>query len=165
MQTVQTTEGTAPGQDIPDLRLFVFALFFIFGGITSLNDVLIPKLKELFTLSYAEVMTVQFAFFAAYFIISIPAAAIVKRVGYMRAAVIGLLAMMTGCLLFIPASLSAMFAMFLLALFVLASGITVIRSNGAVVASASPALTQSEARPLVPWKRYSAGYRAVVSTS
>jgi len=127
MQTVHTTEGTAPGQDIPDLRLFVFALFFIFGGITSLNDVLIPKLKELFTLSYAEVMTVQFAFFAAYFIISIPAAAIVKRVGYMRAAVIGLLTMMTGCLLFIPASLSALFAMFLLALFVLASGITVIQ--------------------------------------
>jgi len=126
MQT-HVTEGAQPGQDIPDLRLFVFALFFIFGGITSLNDVLIPKLKELFTLSYAEVMTVQFAFFAAYFIISIPAAAIVKRVGYMRAAVIGLLTMMTGCLLFIPASLSAVFAMFLLALFVLASGITVIQ--------------------------------------
>lgn len=127
MQMTRTTEGAQPGQDIPDLRLFVFALFFIFGGITSLNDVLIPKLKELFTLSYAEVMTVQFAFFAAYFIISIPAAAIVKRVGYMRAAVIGLLTMMTGCLLFIPASLSAVFAMFLLALFVLASGITVIQ--------------------------------------
>ena len=120
-------QGAAPGQDIPDLRLFVFALFFIFGGITSLNDVLIPKLKLLFTLSYAEVMTVQFAFFAAYFIISIPAAAIVKRVGYMRAAVIGLLTMMAGCLLFIPASLSALFAMFLLALFVLAAGITVIQ--------------------------------------
>jgi MFS transporter, FHS family, L-fucose permease len=127
MQTTHVTEGAKPGQDIPDLRLFVFALFFIFGGITSLNDVLIPKLKLLFTLSYAEVMTVQFAFFAAYFIVSIPAAAIVKRVGYMRAAVIGLLTMMTGCLLFIPASLSAVFAMFLLALFVLASGITVIQ--------------------------------------
>ena len=81
---------------------------------------LIPKLKSLFTLSYTDVMLVQFAFFAAYLIISIPAAAIVKRVGYMRAAVIGLLTMMAGCLLFIPASLSAVFAMFLLALFVLA---------------------------------------------
>ncbi|MES2294080.1 MAG: sugar MFS transporter [Pseudomonadota bacterium] len=126
MQT-HTTEGAAPGQDVPDLRLFVFALFFIFGGITSLNDVLIPKLKSLFTLSYGDVMLVQFAFFAAYLIISIPAAAIVKRVGYMRAAVIGLLMMMTGCLLFIPASLSAIFVMFLLALFVLASGITIIQ--------------------------------------
>jgi FHS family L-fucose permease-like MFS transporter len=126
MQT-HTTEGVAPGQDVPDLRLFVFALFFIFGGITSLNDVLIPKLKSLFTLSYTDVMLVQFAFFAAYLIISIPAAAIVKRVGYMRAAVIGLLTMMAGCLLFIPASLSAVFATFLLALFVLASGITIIQ--------------------------------------
>jgi FHS family L-fucose permease-like MFS transporter len=126
MQT-HTTEGAAPGQDVPDLRLFVFALFFIFGGITSLNDVLIPKLKSLFTLSYADVMLVQFAFFAAYLIVSIPAAAIVKRVGYMRAAVIGLLMMMVGCLLFIPASLSAVFATFLLALFVLASGITIIQ--------------------------------------
>jgi FHS family L-fucose permease-like MFS transporter len=126
MQT-HTTEGAQPGQDIPDLRLFVFALFFIFGGITSLNDVLIPKLKLLFTLSYHEAMMVQFAFFAAYLVISIPAAAIVKRVGYMRAAVIGLLTMMTGCLLFIPASLSAVFAMFLLALFVLASGVTIIQ--------------------------------------
>ena len=127
MQPTPATEGARPGQDIPDLRLFVFALFFIFGGITSLNDVLIPKLKQLFTLSYAEVMMVQFAFFAAYLVISIPAAAIVKRVGYMRSAVIGLLTMMAGCLLFIPASLSALFAMFLLALFVLATGITVIQ--------------------------------------
>jgi FHS family L-fucose permease-like MFS transporter len=115
------------GQDAPDLRLFVFALFFIFGGITSLNDVLIPKLKELFTLSYAQVMLVQFFFFAAYFFISIPAAAIVKRMGYMRAAVVGLLTMMAGCILFVPASLSALFEIFLLALFVLATGITIIQ--------------------------------------
>ena len=127
MHQARTMEGRGPGQDIPDLRLFVFALFFIFGGITSLNDVLIPKLKLLFTLSYTDVMLVQFAFFAAYLVISIPAAAIVKRVGYMRAAVIGLLTMMAGCLLFIPASLSALFAMFLLALFVLATGITIIQ--------------------------------------
>jgi len=115
------------GQDAPDLRLFVFALFFIFGGITSLNDILTPKLKDLFTLSYAQVMLVQSAFFGAYFVVSIPAAAIVKRVGYMRAAVIGLLTMMTGCLLFVPASLSAVFEVFLLALFVVAIGITIIQ--------------------------------------
>ena len=127
MQPMPAATGARPGQDVPDLRLFVFALFFIFGGITSLDDILIPKLKQLFTLSYAEVMMVQFAFFAAYLVISIPAAAIVKRVGYMRSAVIGPLTMMTGCLLFIPASLSAAFAMFLLALFVLATGITVIQ--------------------------------------
>src|ERR1700756_3842874 len=115
----------AQWSNVRELRLFVFALFFIFGGITSLNDVLIPKLKELFTLSYAQVMLVQFAFFAAYLIVSIPAAAIVKRMGYMRAAVVGLLTMMAGCLLFAPASLSALFIMFLLAVFVLATGITI----------------------------------------
>ena len=97
----------AAGHDSGYLRVFVFALFFFFGGITSLNDVIIPKLKELFTLSYAEVMTVQSAFFGAYFIISLPAAAIVSRIGYMRSAVVGLTLMMIGCLLFIPASSSA----------------------------------------------------------
>ncbi len=111
----------------PDLRVFVFALFFIFGGITSLNDVVIPKLKGLFTLTYGEVMLVQSAFFAAYFVISLPAAAVVRRVGYMRGAVIGLLLMTAGCLLFIPASSSGLFATFLAALFVLAAGITVVQ--------------------------------------
>src|SRR6202142_993670 len=110
-----------------DLRLFVFGLFFIFGGITSLNDVLIPKLKSLFTLSYADVMLVQSAFFAAYFLLPPPAAQIVDRVGYMRSAVIGLLCMAAGCLLFIPASASGLFMPFLLALFVLAAGITIVQ--------------------------------------
>jgi len=87
-----------------DLRIFVFALFFIFGGITSLNDVVIPKLKALFTLNYAEAMLVQSAFFAAYFIISLPAAEVVKRFGYMRTAVLGLVTMTVGCLLFVLAA-------------------------------------------------------------
>lgn len=110
-----------------DLQAFVFVLFFAFGGITSLNDVIIPKLKALFTLTYGEVMLVQSAFFAAYFIISIPAAALVRRIGYMRSAVAGLLTMTTGCLLFIPASSYGLFGLFLLALFVLASGITTVQ--------------------------------------
>ena len=71
-------QQAAPWSNVRELRLFVFALFFIFGGITSLNDVLIPKLKGLFTLTYAEVMLVQTAFFAAYFLISIPGAEIVR---------------------------------------------------------------------------------------
>ncbi len=118
--------GGAPAQ-ARGLAPFVFALFFIFGGITSLNDVLIPKLKELFTLSYFQAMLVQSAFFAAYFLISLPGAALVKRIGYMRGAVAGLLTMMAGCLLFIPASKSATFGVFLFALFVLASGITIVQ--------------------------------------
>jgi FHS family L-fucose permease-like MFS transporter len=121
------SEGEGAHIDAPELRLFVMSLFFIFGGITSLNDVIIPKLKELFTLNYAQAMLVQSAFFAAYAIIGIPGAAIVKRVGYMRGAVIGLLTMMAGCLLFIPASASATFVVFLAALFVLASGVTIVQ--------------------------------------
>jgi MFS transporter, FHS family, L-fucose permease len=110
-----------------NLQVFVYVLFFAFGGITSLNDVIIPKLKALFTLSYGEVMLVQSAFFAAYFIISIPAAALVRRIGYMRSAVVGLMTMTAGCLMFIPASSHGLFGLFLLALFVLASGITTVQ--------------------------------------
>jgi FHS family L-fucose permease-like MFS transporter len=111
----------------PELRIFVFALFFIFGGITSLNDVIIPKLKGLFTLKYAEVMLVQSAFFAAYFIVSLPAAALLRHLGYMRTAAVGLMLMMLGCLLFIPASSAGLFPLFLGALFVLAAGITTVQ--------------------------------------
>lgn len=109
------------------LTIFVFALFFVFGGITSLNDVLIPKLKDLFTLSNGQALLIQSAFFAAYFLMSIPASAIVHRIGYMRSAVAGLLTMATGCLLFVPAAASGLFAAFLGALFVLASGITIVQ--------------------------------------
>ncbi len=113
--------------DAPELRLFVMALFFIFGGITSLNDVIIPKLKELFTLNYTQAMLVQFCFFTAYLVIGIPGAALVKRIGYMRGAVAGLLTMMAGCLLFIPASQTATYGVFLFALFVLASGVVIVQ--------------------------------------
>ncbi len=113
--------------DAPGLQYFVFGLFFIFGGITSLNDVIIPKLKELFTLNYTQAMLVQFCFFAAYLIVGIPGAKLVKKIGYMRGAVAGLLTMMVGCLLFIPASQTATYGIFLFALFVLASGVVIVQ--------------------------------------
>jgi len=113
--------------DAPGLQGFVLALFFIFGGITSLNDVIIPKLKELFTLNYTQAMLVQFCFFTAYLVIGIPGARLVKKIGYMRGAVAGLLTMMVGCLLFIPASQNALYGLFLLALFVLASGVVIVQ--------------------------------------
>jgi FHS family L-fucose permease-like MFS transporter len=123
-----TSNGGADDHvDAPQLQLFVMALFFIFGGITSLNDVIIPKLKELFTLNYTQAMLVQFCFFTAYAVIGIPGARLVKRIGYMRGAVAGLLLMMAGCLLFIPASKSAAYPIFLLALFVLASGVVIVQ--------------------------------------
>lgn len=113
--------------DAPGLQHFVFALFFIFGGITSLNDVIIPKLKELFTLSFFEASLVQFWFFIAYAVVGIPGARLVKRIGYMRGAVAGLLTMMVGCLLFIPASQSAVFGVFLFAYFILATGVVLVQ--------------------------------------
>ena len=119
--------GDGDGVDAPELRYFVMALFFIFGGITSLNDVIIPKLKELFTLNYTQAMLVQFCFFTAYLVIGIPGAQLVKRIGYMRGAVVGLLTMMIGCLLFIPASRTATYGLFLFALFVLASGVVIVQ--------------------------------------
>ena len=109
------------------LSFFVFTLFFIFGSITSLNDVLIPKLKSLFNLSYTEAMLVQSSFFLAYFIASIPAGVLISRIGYMRAALVGLLTMAAGCLLFIPATKVGLFAAFLGALFILATGVTVVQ--------------------------------------
>jgi len=115
------------GYDAPDLRVFVFALFFIFGGITSLNDIIIPKMRELFKLDHATSMLVQSAFFLAYALFSIPAAAIVRKAGYMRTASIGLVTMTVGCLLFIPAAANATFELFLFALFVLGAGITVVQ--------------------------------------
>lgn len=128
-RTVATPpEQNAPGiANVKRLSLFVFALFFIFGGITSLNDILIPKLKSLFSLSYAEAMLVQSSFFVAYAIASIPAGLLITRVGYMRAAALGLLTMAVGCVLFIPAALVGLFGAFLIALFVLAIGVTVVQ--------------------------------------
>jgi MFS transporter, FHS family, L-fucose permease len=125
--STQPEAGSSAVQYSPDLQAFVFALFFAFGGITSLNDVIIPKLKSLFILTYGEVMLVQSAFFLAYFVFSIPAAQLVRKIGYLRSAVVGLLIMTVGCILFIPASSQGVFGLFLVALFVLASGITTVQ--------------------------------------
>jgi FHS family L-fucose permease-like MFS transporter len=102
-------------------------LFFCWGFATVLVDTLIPRLKALFTLSYTEVMLTQFCFFLAYFIVSVPAGALIARVGYVRGIVIGLATMTLGCLMFIPASSSGTYEFFLLALFVMAAGITVLQ--------------------------------------
>lgn len=109
------------------LLLAVVALFFIWGGLISLNDILVPKLKGLFSLSYTEAMLAQFAFFSAYFVVSLPAGNLIARIGYMPGIVIGLGTMAVGCLLFVPASGSGIYATFLLALFVLAAGTTVLQ--------------------------------------
>ena len=103
------------------------SLFFMWGFITSLNDVLIPYLKEMFELSYTQAMLIQFCFFGAYFIVSIPAGMLVKKVGYQKGIVIGLFVASLGCLLFYPAPTVKAYWIFLAALFVLASGITLLQ--------------------------------------
>ena len=143
--TATSSQTDSTHIDAPQLQLFVMGLFFIFGGITSLNDVIIPKLKELFTLNYTQAMLVQFCFFAAYAVIGIPGARLVKKIGYMRGAVVGLLTMMAGCLLFIPASQTATYGVFLFALFVLASGVVIVQvvSNPLISLLGKPATAHS----------------------
>ncbi len=106
---------------------FVVALFFAWGFATVLNDTLIPKLKGLFELSYAEVMLTQFSFFLAYLFFSIPAGLLLSRVGYVRGIVAGLLMMGAGYLLFVPAAVAGAFSGFLAALFIVAGGITILQ--------------------------------------
>ena len=120
--------GTA-GSKEGNVRLIalVMTLFFAFGFCTVLVDSIIPKLKATFALSYAEVMLTQFCFFGAYFLISVPAAWLHRRVGYLRGVAVGLLLMALGCLLFTPAADAGIYPGFLLALFILASGVTVVQ--------------------------------------
>ena len=103
------------------------SLFFMWGLITSLNDVLIPRLKAVFELSYTEAMMVQFCFFFAYFVVSLPAGNLVKRIGYKSGIVAGLIIAGIGCACFYPAAEFQSYNYFLAALFVLASGITLLQ--------------------------------------
>jgi FHS family L-fucose permease-like MFS transporter len=119
-------EGDARNGAHTNALVIVTVLFFMWGLITSLNDVLIPHLKAIYTLSYVQAMLVQFCFFGAYFIVSLPAGALIRRIGYQKGAVAGLLIAAGGCALFYPASFGG-YGLFLLALFVLASGITILQ--------------------------------------
>ena len=102
----------------------VTTLFFMWGFLTSLNDILVPHLKSIFDLSYTHVMLIQFAFFSAYFLFSVPWSRIVNRIGYQKTMVVGLLTMAAGAILFVPAASVPSFPLFLAALMILAAGIT-----------------------------------------
>ena len=102
----------------------VTTLFFMWGFLTCLNDILVPHLKLIFDLSYARVMLVQFAFFSAYFLFSVPWSKIVNSIGYQRTMVVGLVTMAVGAFLFLPAASAASYPLFLTALIILAAGIT-----------------------------------------
>ncbi|KLI97470.1 sugar MFS transporter [Luteimonas sp. FCS-9] len=105
----------------------VSLIFLTWGGLTSLNDVLIPHLKAVFSMNYVQTLLIQFTFFGAYFLMSIPAGAVVSRIGYKASIVVGLLVAAAGAALFFPAARLPSYGLFLTALFVLASGITLLQ--------------------------------------
>jgi MFS transporter, FHS family, L-fucose permease len=125
--TPTNTTTSAPEQSYGAPLATVTTLFFMWGFLTCLNDILVPHLKSIFDLNYAEVMLIQFAFFGAYFIFSIPSAKVIDWIGYQRSMVVGLLTMGLGAFLFVPAASVPSFPLFLCALIVLAAGITCLQ--------------------------------------
>jgi MFS transporter, FHS family, L-fucose permease len=142
--TATTTTG-ASLQNYTRPLTIVTTLFFMWGFLTCLNDILVPHLKSIFDLSYARVMLIQFAFFSAYFLFSIPWSKIVNAIGYQKSMVAGLLCMAVGAFLFVPAASSASFSLFLGALIVLAAGITGLQvaANPYVVVLGKPETASS----------------------
>src|SRR5580658_713797 len=120
----QTTQPVSATPNYTRPLAIVTTLFFMWGFLTSLNDILLPHLKSIFDLSYARAMLIQFAFFSAYFLFSVPWSRIVNRIGYQRTMVIGLVTMALGAFLFLPAASAASYPLFLTALIILAGGIT-----------------------------------------
>ncbi len=135
--------STAPSYTRP--LAIVTTLFFMWGFLTSLNDILVPHLKSIFDLSYTRAMLVQFAFFSAYFLFSWPWSKIVNIIGYQRSMVAGLSTMTIGAFLFIPASSAASYPLFLTALVILATGITGLQvaANPYVVVLGKPQTASS----------------------
>ena len=107
--------------------VFLTTLFFLWGFITVLVDSLVPRLKDVFEMSYAKTVLVQFAFFTAFFVVSVPAGAILSKIGYRKGIVLGLVVMAIGCLFFYPAAEYRNFTIFLVGYFTLAGGITVLQ--------------------------------------
>jgi FHS family L-fucose permease-like MFS transporter len=121
------TAGEQPQQTQRFAFIAMTCLFFFWGFITVLNDILIPFLKDSFNLNYTQAMLVQFCFFGAYFIVSPFAGKLIDKVGYQQGIVLGLLTTASGCILFYPSADLNMYVLFLFAFFVLASGITILQ--------------------------------------
>lgn len=115
------------GQRFRGAFITVTSLFFMWGFITVMVDALIPRLKDVFELTYLQAGLVQFAWFTAYGVISIPGGRLIKKMGYKNGILVGLSLAALGCLIFYPAASTRMFGLFLLALFVVASGITILQ--------------------------------------
>jgi FHS family L-fucose permease-like MFS transporter len=121
------TVGGQPQQTQRFAFIAMTCLFFFWGFITVLNDILIPFLKDSFNLNYTQAMLVQFCFFGAYFIVSPFAGKLIDKVGYQQGIVLGLLTTAVGCVLFYPSAELNVYVLFLFAFFVLASGITILQ--------------------------------------
>jgi FHS family L-fucose permease-like MFS transporter len=124
---MSSASSSAKGNNHRFALVALTSLFFMWGFITCLNDILIPHLKNVFSLNYTQSMLIQLCFFGAYFIVSLPAGALVKRISYKWGIVVGLLIAAIGCALFIPAASYRVYGLFLGALFVLATGVTVLQ--------------------------------------
>ena len=120
----QIISSVTPVQNYSRPLAIVTTLFFMWGFLTCLNDILIPHLKSIFELSYAKAMLIQFAFFSAYFLFSVPWSKVVNAIGYKTTMVVGLLTMAVGAFLFVPAASVVSYPLFLTALLILAAGIT-----------------------------------------
>ena len=144
-QPLSATENSQkPGSTHTFALTSLTTLFFMWGFLTCLNDILIPYLKGMFSLNYTQAMLVQFCFFGAYFVMSIPAGKLVSKIGYQFGIVVGLVVAAIGCALFYPAAEAHVYELFLLALFVLASGITILQvSANPYVSVLGPAKTAS----------------------
>jgi FHS family L-fucose permease-like MFS transporter len=128
--TASSTSVSFSGDSTENYRrplAMVTTLFFMWGFLTSLNDILIPHLKTVFDLNYAKAMLIQFAFFTSYFVFSLPSGKLIDKVGYKKAMVAGLFTMGLGALLFLPAASVPSFPFFLTALIVLAAGMTILQ--------------------------------------
>ena len=124
---VETTAAPGPQKSYGGALAVVTTLFFMWGFLTCLNDILIPHLKSIFDLNYARTMLIQSAFFGSYFLFSIPSAKLIDWIGYQRSMVVGLLTMGLGAFLFVPAASVPSYPLFLGALIVLAAGITCLQ--------------------------------------
>jgi FHS family L-fucose permease-like MFS transporter len=124
-----TVSTTVPGPttNYGPALVMVTTLFFMWGFITSLNDILIPHLRGIFDLNYTQSMLVQFVWFLGYFVFALPGGKVVEIIGYKAAMVLGLVVMGLGAALFIPASSVLSYPFFLTALIVISAGITVLQ--------------------------------------
>jgi FHS family L-fucose permease-like MFS transporter len=136
---------TTPPATYRSALIVLTTLFFIWGSLTSLNDVLIPYVQHVFNIRLAASMLIQTAFFSAYFLFSIPSAKIIDWIGYKRAILVGLLTMVAACLAFYPAAKIPSFPFFLAALIILATGITILQvaANPYVAILGSPQTASS----------------------